>query len=418
MVAKVIQGKTIRGVLSYNENKVQESKALCIYAHNFPAEVDSLSFKAKLDTFYKYISKNDKVRTNAIHISLSFHKQDKLETDALRNIASRYLEKIGFGNQPFLVYQHFDAAHPHLHIITTNVQLNARRIDLHNIGRGPSGKARREIETEFKLINADGRKLSNDFLRPIDLLKAEYGKTETKRSISNIVNTVTRAYKYTSIHELNAVLKQYNITADNGKEGSIVRAKDGLRYCIIDRSGQPIGIPIKASSIYGKPTLSFLRDKFEVNQILRSPHKERLKGLIDHEISRGKESFSKFIENLIKQNVYPVVRQNANGQIYGITFVDNQTKCVFNGSDLGKRYTAKGLMDRLKEVPENGSIEIPTFTSQATATRPEFNLPSIMADQEVKPTGILAELTGAHLDKADVDWNLKKKRRRRKRKMI
>src|SRR5687768_4137289 len=119
MVAKVIQGKSIRGVLNYNENKVQEGKASCIYAYNFPAEVDSLSFKAKLDTFYKYTSKNDKVRTNAIHISLSFDRQDKLDTDRLTDIASKYLDKMGFGNQPFLVYQHFDASHPHVHIVTT-----------------------------------------------------------------------------------------------------------------------------------------------------------------------------------------------------------------------------------------------------------------------------------------------------------
>jgi hypothetical protein len=413
MVAKVIAGKSIRGVLNYNENKVQEGKALCLHAHNFPAEAESLTFKGKLDTFFRYTSKNDKVKTNAVHISLSFDKHDRLNRNLLEDIASRYLNKIGFGNQPFLVYQHFDAAHPHVHIVTTNVQLDAKRIDLHNIGRNASGKARREIEVEFDLVKADGRKIAAQFLKPMDLAAAQYGKTETKRSISNIVNTVTRSYKFTSIHELNAALKQYNVIADNGKEGSIVRAKNGLRYSIVDSKGQPIGIPIKASAIYGKPTLSFLQNKFEINEILRSPHKDRLKALIDEGLKNDPKTFESFIRGLIAKEVYPVVRQNDQGKIYGITFVDNQTKCVFNGSDLGKSYSAKAILDRLTDIPEKGKLQIPTIKPQ---TR------SVQAAEEMfssTPTGgkgasMLSDVLGAHLDKSDVDSNLKKKKRKKR----
>ena len=418
MVAKVIAGKTMRGVLSYNENKAHEGKALCLYAHNFPAEVDSLNFKGKLDTFYNYTSKNDKVKTNAVHISLSFDREDKLDKELLKGVASRYLDKIGFGNQPFLVYQHFDAAHAHVHVVTTNVQLNGKRIDLHNIGRNASGKARREIEAEFNLIKADGRKVAPQFLKPIDLSAAEYGKTETKRSISNIVNTVTRSYKFTSIYELNAILKQYNVVADSGREGSIVRAKNGLRYSIIDLKGQLIGIPIKASSIYGKPTLDFLQSKFEVNELLRFPHKERLKALIDQELKSGQKNFNSFIGNLVKKDVYPVVRQNAEGKIYGITFVDNQIKCVFNGSDLGKQYSAKAILDRLTDIPEKGKLEIPNPKFQSRPTNLAGEASAFVQAKQGKEPGIISDIMGAHLDKSDVDSNLKKKRKKRRGKSI
>jgi hypothetical protein len=418
MVAKVIAGKTIRGVLNYNENKVQEGKAICLYAHNFPAEVDSLSFKGKLDTFYNYTSKNEKVKTNAVHISLSFDKEDKLDKDKLKDVATRYLDKIGFGNQPFLVYQHLDAAHPHVHVVTTNVQLNGKRIDLHNIGRNASGNARREIEREFRLVKADGRKVATPFLKPIDLPAAEYGKTETKRSISNIVNTVTRSYKFTSIHELNAILKQYNVVADSGRDGSIVRANNGLRYSIIDSKGQPIGIPIKASSIYGKPTLNFLQSKFDVNEILRSPHKERLKGLIDQELRAGQKSVSSLIGSLIRNDVYPVVRQNADGRVYGITFVDNQTKCVFNGSDLGKQYSAKAILDRLTDPPDKGTVEIPAIRFPSRSTHSTAEASAFVPTHQGKGPTMLSDIIGAHLDKSDVDSNLKKKRKKRRGKSI
>lgn len=418
MVAKVITGKTIRGVLNYNENKVQEGKAICLYAHNFPAEVGSLGFKGKLDTFYNYTSRNDKVKTNAVHISLSFDKEDELDKDKLKDIASRYLDRIGFGNQPFLVYQHFDAAHPHVHVVTTNVQLNGKRIDLHNIGRNASGNARREIEKEFNLVKADGRKVATQFLKPIDLVAAEYGKTETKRSISNIVNTITRSYKFTSIHQLNAILKQYNVMADIGGEGSIVRAKNGLRYSIIDLKGQPVGIPIKASSIYGKPTLNFLQTKFEVNELLRSPHKDRLKDLIDQELRKGEKSFNSFIGNLIRNDVYPVVRQNAEGRIYGITFVDNQAKCVFNGSDLGKQYSAKAILDRLTDLPKKDKVEIPTIKVRSMPTKATHEVSAFAETKHGKDPNIISDIMGAHLDKSDVDSNLKKKRKKRRGKSI
>ena len=39
--------------------------------------------------------------------------------------------------------------------------------------------------------------------------------------------------------------------------------------------------------------------------------------------------------------------------MYGITFVDNQNKVVFNGSDLGKGYSAAALQSKLAAGNEN-----------------------------------------------------------------
>jgi hypothetical protein len=40
----------------------------------------------------------------------------------------------------------------------------------------------------------------------------------------------------------------------------------------------------------------------------------------------------------------------ATGEVHGVTFVDNETKCVFNGSDLGKEYSAKGIAERINDL--------------------------------------------------------------------
>ncbi len=177
------------------------------------------------------------------------------------------MDKIGFGDQPYLVYQHLDAGHPHIHIVTTNIQKNGKRIPLHNIGKNQSTQARKEIETIYKLVKADGQnKLQSEEIKPLYAQRITYGKSPTKRGITNVLDAVLPKYKYASLAELNAVLKLYNLTADRGKVDGIIFRKRGLVYRVLDERGNKIGVPVKASSIYNKPTLLFLEEKFKENE--------------------------------------------------------------------------------------------------------------------------------------------------------
>lgn len=400
MVAKVNSGKDIRGILNYNENKVTEGVAKCIHENLFGLDVEKLSFYAKLKGFENFMNQNRRATTKAVHISLNFHASEKLSQDRLTDIATTYMDKIGFGNQPYLVYQHFDAAHPHIHIVTTNIKSDGNRIILYNIGRNQSEKARKEIERDYNLVKASGRKQDNNEKQSIAPSKIEYGKAETKRSISNVVRYVTRTYKYTSIPELNAVLGRYNILADRGSENSQMNQKNGLLYRLTDAKGNKVGVPIKASSIYGKPTMKYLEKQFKLNDALRTPHKERVKKCID-DAFQGKPVISKaaFVWGLNKESIHVLFRQNEEGRIYGITFVDNKTKVVFNGSDLGKAYSAKAITDRLTNPkPQSPRLE----------TQPQSIL-------EIEP--IISDLTHAEsFDTISPDAAMKKRRKKRKRK--
>src|SRR4051795_9469405 len=165
------------------------------------------------------------------------------------------MQKIGFGEQPYLVYQHHDAGHPHLHIVTTNIKQDGKRIALHNLGQHQSMKASKEIEQEFDLVKALSKTRMRYELQPVNAQKVQYGKSETKRAITNVLDAVLPYYKYTSLAELNAILKLYNVVADRGSEQSRIYKNEGLVYHILNEQGEKIGIPIKASLIYNKPTL-------------------------------------------------------------------------------------------------------------------------------------------------------------------
>lgn len=181
-----------------------------------------------------------------------------------------------------------------------------------------------------------------------------YGKTETKAAIQRVLDVVLPQYLYASLPELNAILKQYNVTAERGMENSQIYDHNGLLYRVLDTNGNPLGIPIKASLFYAKPTMKWLAQKFIENERKRIPFKSRVKNTIDMTLLSGKATLQEFVKGLEKQGINTLLRQNANGVLYGITYVDHQTKCVYNGSALGKAYSAKAIQERCVQERVSG----------------------------------------------------------------
>jgi hypothetical protein len=349
MVTKITIGKSVRGILHYNEQKLSEGKALCIAASRYGLEAEELNFYQKLSRLEHLQERNPRVKTNAVHISLNFDPSEKFNQQQLTEMAGRFMEKIGFGEQPYLVYQHIDAGHPHIHLVTTNVQENGQAISLHNISRIRARDAREELEREYGLVPAASRSQKQiNALKPFPLQKLEYGRTETKRAITNIANTIVREYNFTSLAELNAVLKQYNVVADRGAENSMMYQKNGLVYSATDDNGKKLGVAIKASTIYNKPTLKNLEKQFQKNEQSRKLYREMLKERVDQAFADyPKLSRNDMAYLLQKQNIKVLFRENAEGRVYGITYIDQYKKSVFNGSDLGKEYAANAINERL-----------------------------------------------------------------------
>ncbi|PWG80826.1 relaxase/mobilization nuclease domain-containing protein [Pararcticibacter amylolyticus] len=348
MVTKISIGKSLRAMLHYNENKVIEGEASLILASGFAGDIDQINFNQKLNRFNHLLQLKPNVKTNALHISLNFHSSETLSNFKLQQIAATYMDKIGFGDQPFLVYRHEDAAHSHMHIVTTNITPQGERIDLHDIGRKLSEPARKAIEEDYKLVKAESKDFKQfPVIKKANLEKAKYGRLPTKRAISNVITAVTRDYAFTSLAELNAALKCFNVVALRGEEHTAMFVKKGLMYSILNEDGRPIGVPVKASSLYTKPTLRNLEQQFEKNNRRRKPHKEDLKLRIDRIFQSFRSiAQSRFEVEARKHGIAVMFRQNEQGQVFGVTFVDHKNHCIFNGSDLGKTYSAKGLSER------------------------------------------------------------------------
>lgn len=429
MVAVIHQGGSLREAVNYNERKVQRQVATLLDAGNYPKDPVDLTFRQRLARLENRAKLNDRVKVNYFHVSLNFAPGEQIPKDVLKQIASLYLEKIGFADQPYLLYEHHDSGHPHLHAVSTTIRADGSSINLHNIGKNQSSKARRDIEIQFGLVKADERKGHVFELKPVNLQKVEYGKSETKKAISNVLSNVLESYKYTSLPELNAVLKQYNIMADGGGEDSRIYKNQGLVYYALDRSGNRIGAFIKASDFYFKPTLKYLKNQFAVNDGERLKYRAKLKNTIDLTLLRGcGQKLDDLVSSLEKEGIKTVLRQNGAGLVYGITYVDNRTKCVFNGSVLGKSYSAKGILDRIQQ---------PNISPETSTNYPDIKQPfqrwniSSGAGKEIKPIGLdfgiaptgnetsdnlLEDLFAAPFDNNQGPWQLRRTRRKKRKK--
>ncbi len=345
----------IRGALSYNENKVEEGGAVLLSAANYPKDAAELSFREKLNVLQRLADLRPTIDHRCVHISINFDPSDNLTNEQFQEIARLYMEGIGFGSQPYLVYSHTDASHPHLHIVSTPIQSDAERINLNCLGKTKSSAVREKLEADFNLVRAKGRNsVSQAILRPADLTKAQYGKRQTKAEISNVVRSVFHHFKFTTFAEYNAALNAFNVVADTGAPGTKMQENGGLLYSLLDPAGNKIGKSIKASSIYDNPILKEISKKFEANARRRDNYKARVCRIIDDVLAKGVTETG-FLNELDRYDISIVFRKSKDGRTYGITYVDRKTLYIFNGSDLdnSKRYAAAGIKESLHNDRRN-----------------------------------------------------------------
>jgi Relaxase/Mobilisation nuclease domain len=412
-------------VLNYNEKKVQRNKAVLIHAGNFLKEKGRLNFYDKAERFQRMNELHPGSKVNMLHVSVNFHPSEKISPELITAISEKYMQGIGLPDQPFLVYQHFDAAHPHFHIVTNLIRADGSRLRTNNLGKNQSRKTADAIEKEYGLVRAKDQKKQLYELKPIDVQKLQYGKSELKKSIQQVLNHVLNEYKVGSLPELNAILSQYNVLADRGGAHSRIYANGGLMYKVLNENGTAVGIPIKASDFYFKPTLNNLEKKFEQDIEIRKQFLGGIKTRIDWTLRGQPGSLEELKSDLLKEGIELVIRQNKQEVIYGMTYIDYKTKTVVNGSDLGKLYSAKGLLEALKlpQIPatvyESAKEQKPSGgkdhpTGQESPTGKVHQADQSDWGHPIKTPQLIADLLKPEEQPIQLPYELKKRKKRKR----
>jgi len=342
MVAKISSSSSIFGALAYNQIKVDEQKGKVILTNRMIESRDgNYTVGVCMRSFEPYLAANQKTENPILHISLNPDSKDVLTDDQLSEIAQEYLEKLGYGNQPFIVYKHEDIDRHHLHIVSVRVDENGKKLE-HNFEYRKSMEICRQIEQKYHLIAADKKEKQPEF----SIKGIAYGENNLKSQIAGIIRPLVKSYHFQTMGEYKALLSLYKITVEEIKGGTTDKMFNGLVYSAIDDKGERIGKPFK-SSLFGK-TVGYEALQQRMLQSAELIKQKRLKDRCKIVLTKTMKSpgnRADFEKQLIDNGIHVVFRQNDAGRMYGVTFIDHQNKCVLNGSRLGKEVSANVFND-------------------------------------------------------------------------
>lgn len=335
MVAKISLGNSLYGAICYNGEKINKEKGRLLDTNKIYNDGSgSVDIKRAFADFMQWMPSTTKTERPMVHISLNPHPDDVLTDAQLTAIAREYMEKMGFGDQPYMVYKHTDINRHHMHIVALRIRTDGSCIsDKNNFYR--SKEITRELERKYGLRTAEREKVTPD----TPLLKID-PSGDLKKQVAAAVKIIGMRYRFQTIGEYNAVLGLFNIRCEQTDGRINGREYHGLVYFALGEDGKPIAAPFKASRLGKFAGREAIEGKYEKakEKINITPTKERVADALAH--CSGKDDF---IARLKNKNIDVVFRYTDEGRIYGVTFIDHETFNVLNGSRLGKTFSANAF---------------------------------------------------------------------------
>jgi hypothetical protein len=353
MVAKIGRGSSLFSALVYNQNKVDEGTARVISGNRVIIDGQN-PMQKMLWSFENYLTANLRTEKPILHISLNPSPEDTLTDGQFASLAADYLERMGYGDQPYIVFMHEDTGRRHIHIVTTCVDENGRKID-DKFEHRRSMAACRELEEKYGLVNSADPKLrqTEPYLKKVD-----YRQGNIKHQISNTLKSVLAGYKFQTFGEYSALLSCYNIEAKQVRGEHNGEPYTGIVYTATDERGNAIGPPFK-SSLFGKQfghdalTKKMERHAMAFRQKKGQPKIHDSVRLAMLTCRGDRERFEQTIRG---KGLDVLFRKNDDGRIYGVTFIDHNAREVYNGSRLGKEFSANAF-ERLFTEPTQSRHE-------------------------------------------------------------
>jgi len=301
----------------------------------------------------RWMPSHTKTERPMMHISLNPHPDDRLSDTDYTALAHEYMQKMGLGDMPYLIFKHMDIDRHHIHIVALRVGTDGKAVsDRNNFYR--SKDICRELERKYNLHTAERQRITPDMpIRKID------PSGDIKRQLANTVKMVGMRYKFQTIGEYNAILGLYNIRCEQTDGRVNGREYHGLVYFATDDNGNTIASPFKASRLGKFASRAAIDGRMEraKDNIDIRPTKQAVSVAMAE--SSGKDDF---IAKLKERNIYLVLRHTDTGRIYGATFIDYNTRTVLNGSRLGKQFSANALEQWFTAGERPSAVPVQTNT--------------------------------------------------------
>ena len=330
----------------YNKEKVDKDEAEVLLWQKMLEPYDKcgrLDIDACMESFMPYLEANRRTTNTVFHVSLDPSPEDKLTDEQLRKIACEYMERMGYGEQPYIVFKHKDISREHLHIVSLRVDEQGRKLP-HDFEARRSMEILRDLERKYGLHpSVKGQGLTDRE----GLRKVNYSEGNVKQQISSVARSCLRNYKCSSYGEFRTLLELLNVSVEERTGTVDGRDYAGVIYGAMTDDGYGIGTPFKSSRI-GKDV------GYKALQKSDGMSKDNLKkpGALDRLRQTVKDAMSphntrdEFRQLLKAESINTVFRINPVGRVYGVTFIDHTNGIVANGSVLGREFSA-GVFNEL-----------------------------------------------------------------------
>ncbi|ASE60667.1 Relaxase/Mobilisation nuclease domain-containing protein [Chryseobacterium oranimense] len=426
MIAKIGRSENLYGALAYNNLKVEKENGQILFTNKIIETPSGAYTVSQLtQSFEPYLIANRNTQYHTLHISLNPDPKDKVSDYKYREMAQEYMREMGYGEQPFVVFKHTDIDRSHIHIVSVCVDEQGVKIS-DSFEKMRSMNVCRELERKHGLIPATDKEHNHNdkVFRPVD-----YRASDIKSQIASVIRHLPNYYQYQTLGEYNALLSLFNITTEKVEGELHGKAQQGLLYIPLNEKGERAGHPFKAS-LFGKnaglPALELHFAKCKTT-LKDTPAKQTLKSAVTIALqsTNNEQAFKK---QLGEQGINVVVRRNDTGRIYGMTFIDHNSKSVWNGSRLSKELSANTFNDywnnNIKPDIKEPTVQLPKTSPSNDADLPaeephhlfDFLTTEKHEDRLIEAFGglLIPEAQGEDYEEQGFANKMKKKRKRKR----
>ena len=336
MIAKISSTENLGGALGYNFKKVEKEEASILLAQGlYQNKEETYTMAEVFADMQAVIPEKCRTKKMVFHCSLNPHPDEKLSDELLAQIAKEYMEALGYGNQPYIVFKHNDIAREHIHIVSLRVDSKGRKID-DRFEKRRSKQITDALERKYSLIPSS--EVTDREMKEVS--KIDTTKGNIKEQVAETLRSVLKHYEFCSLGELNAILSVYNLAVEEVKTEFRGKKYDGVVYVPTDDKGNKAGTPIYASDIARGVGYTAVQNRMQKSKQAIKPLISIIRYRVLQTMRTAPKTEEELRQRLEEQGLRAVIRKNKSGRIYGITFIDDKAGIALNGSRLGKGYAA------------------------------------------------------------------------------
>ena len=336
MIAKISATENLGGALGYNFRKVEKGEAsILLAAELYQSKEGRYTMEEVFADMEALIPKKCRTKKTVFHCSLNPHPDEKLSDEQLTQIAKEYMEALGYGKQPYIVFKHNDIAREHIHIVSLRINGEGKKIN-DKFEKRRSKKITDTLERKYNLIPSS--KIADKVMN--ETPKIDTTRGNIKEQVANIVRMVLKHYRFCSLGELNAILSAYNLTVEEVKTEFRGKKYDGLVYVPTADKSNKVSTPIHASDIGRGVGYTAILNRIQKSKKTVKPLIPTIRNKVLQTMRTSPKTEEELRQRLEEQSLRVFIRKNESGRIYGITFIDDKQGVALNGSRLGKGYAA------------------------------------------------------------------------------